>query len=288
MDMDKDILVKLEQGMKNFTRSEKKIAKYVLENPEMIMETSITDLAKSTKTSEASIVRFCKSMGLDGFKDFKITISWELSAANKNKQIIHEKIKLDDNSKDILEKVSLGSIKAIEDTKKVLDIKYLEKAVKEISQANNIYLFGIGSSGIVAMDFQFKLMKINMPAFAFFDKDMQLASSVNLQEGDIAIAITETGKTRDIITALKVAKEKGAKTITITQYGKSPILEFTDIPLFTACVENIFESGGMASRVAQLNLVDVLFMQIASKKYDQVIDNLEEIRQIVEDVSRII
>ncbi|GAB6098687.1 MurR/RpiR family transcriptional regulator [Halanaerocella petrolearia] len=286
--MEENILVKIEQGLANFTPSEKKIAKFILDDPENIIEFSITDLAQSTNTSEASVVRLCKKLGLGGYKDLKVNILWEMSAANKNKQVIYDNISEEDTSEDILDKVSADSIKAIEDTKKVLDIEKLETAVKKINTADNIYIFGVGSSAIVGMDLQYKLMKVELPAFTFLDKDMQVASSINLTKDDVAIAISNTGKTKDIITALKVAKKKGATTIAITQYNDTPILEVTDIPLYTAHVDNIFKSGGMASRIAQLNLIDTLFMEIASKKYDQVIENIEEIKNIIEDVDIII
>ena len=286
--MDENILVKIEQGLNNFTPSEKKIAKFILKNPEDVIGVSITELAKSTDTSEASIVRLCKTLGLNGYKDLKINISWEVSAANKNKRTIREKINKNDDLDDILHKVSADSIKAIKDTEKVLNLDKLREAVEAITNANNIYIYGIGSSAIVASDLQFKLMKINLPSFSYKDKDMQISSSVNIKEDDVAIAISNTGKTQDIIKILKVAKEKKATTIAITQYNNAPILKHTDIPLFTAHIENIFKSGGMASRIAQLNLIDTLFMEIANKKYDQVIENIEEIKQIIEDVDRII
>ncbi|WP_035571929.1 MurR/RpiR family transcriptional regulator [Halonatronum saccharophilum] len=279
----KGILTKIKQGLKTFKPSEEKIARFILDNPDRAIGLSITDLANFSGTSEASVVRFCKTLDLKGYKDLKLSISYDLSTSSDKEGIIHEKIKIGDKPNDILAKISAGSMQAIEDTKEVLSLDNLEKAIDKISESKRIYIFGIGASAIVGLDLQYKFMRINIPTFAFLDSDMQLTSATNMEEGDVAIGISTSGRTKDVIEALKEGKKRGATTIAITQYGQSPILEFSDIDLFIAYVENTFRSGAMASRIAQLNLIDTIFMGVAAKRHNQVFESLKDTREIVED-----
>ncbi len=108
----------------------------------------------------------------------------------------------------------------------MLDLQNLERAIEVISEANRVYIFGIGASAIVGLDLQYKFMRINIPTFAFLDSDMQLTSATNMAEGDVAIGISTSGRTKDVIEALKEGKKRGATTIVLTQYGQSPILDF--------------------------------------------------------------
>jgi DNA-binding MurR/RpiR family transcriptional regulator len=280
--MDRDILTKIRQGYDTFRPSEKKIAKYILENPKEIVGLSVMELAERCNTSEASVIRFCRTLNLKGYQDLKLAISFDISMEMSKQRVFHEHIEADDTPKEILEKISAGSIKAIEDTKKVLDIEALNKAIDVINKANKIYLFSVGASSIVAMDAQYKFTRINIPVVMHLDTHMQLTSAVHITENDVAIGISNSGRTKDVIEALEIAKNKGATTICITQYGRSPIMKVSDITLFTAHVENNFRSGAMASRIAQLNIIDSVFIGVACKRYDEVIEYLRVTRETLE------
>lgn len=281
--MNKGILTKIVQGLETFKPSEKKVAQLILDNPKEIVGLSIMELAEKSGTSDATIVRFCRTLGLKGYQDFKLAISLDISNENKKRKIIHEKIGKNDTAEEILEKISAGSIRAIEDTKKVLSAEALNKAIEAVNNADKVYLFSAGASSVVALDAQYKLMRINIPTVMYFDSHMQLTASVHLTEKDVAIGISNSGRTKDVVDTLKVAKDKGATTISITQYGQSPILQYSDITLFTAHVENNFRSGAMASRIAQLNVIDSLFIGVACKRYDEVITHLENTREAVKN-----
>lgn len=277
------ILTKISQGFGTFKPSEQKVAQYILDNPRETVGFSIMELAEKSGTSEATIVRFCRTLGLKGYQDFKLAISLDISNENKRKKVIHEQINEDDSAEEIYEKISAGSIKAIEDTKRVLSTEALDKAIEAINNAEKVYLFSAGASSVVALDAQYKFMRINIPVIMHFDSHIQLTSSVHLTEKDVAIGISNSGRTKDVVDALKVAKDKGATTICITQYGQSPILQYSDIILFTANVENNFRSGAMASRIAQLNLIDSIFIGVACKRYEKVITYLEDTREAVKN-----
>lgn len=280
--MSNGILTKMRQGMESFTPSEQKIAGYILDNPKEAMKLSVVEMARKSDTSEASVIRFCKTLGLKGYQDLKISISMSTMEESGKEKVLHEIINADDTPDIILSKLSAGSIQAIEDTCSVLSISSLTEAIDAIDKCERIHLFGAGASSIVALDAQYKFARINIPAFMFFDHHIQLTSAVHLNEKDVAIGISHSGKTMEVMDALKVAKERGATTISITQYGTSPIQEVSDIVLYTASVENNFRSGAMASRIAQLHVVDSLFIGVACKRYDEVIKYLETTREVLE------
>lgn len=280
--MSKTVLTKIRHGLDSFRPSEKKIANYILNNPKEAMELSVTEMAKKSGTSEASVIRFCRTLGLKGYQDLKLAISIGITEETVEDKIIHEMIYADDSPEIILSKLKAGSIQAIEDTTNVLNTSSLTKAIEAIDNAKNIYLFSAGASSIVALDAQYKFSRINIPAFMYFDNHIQLTAAVHLTEKDVAIGISHSGRTMEVVDTLKVAKERNATTISITSYGKSPIQDVSDIVLYTASVENNFRSGAMASRIAQLLVIDSLFIGVACKRYDEVIEHLKVTREALE------
>ncbi|SCZ01910.1 transcriptional regulator, RpiR family [Alkaliphilus peptidifermentans DSM 18978] len=274
-------LVKIKQGLETFKPSEKKIAQYILNNTEELKHLSITELAGKCGSSEASIVRFCKSLELKGYQELKLAVSLESSHKASKKKVLFEQIGIEDSTKDIISKVSSGNLQAIQDTMNVLAPDELDRAIESIDKARSISIFGAGASSIVALDAQYKFMRINIPTNMYFDSHIQMTSAVHLTKEDVAIGISYSGRTKEVVDALRIAKEKGATTICITQFGDSPILSAADIKLLTASSENNFRSGAMASRIAQLTVIDSLFIGVACKRYDEVIDHLEETRKAV-------
>lgn len=274
-------LIKIRQGLNTFSPKEMKLGEYILQNSDGLTKLSITQLAERSGVSEASIVRFCKRLGLKGYQELKVSISAETAVSGSGRKSIHDNIGTEDCTSTILQKISKGNMDAIDSTLKVLDALELDKAVNALQSAKRILLFGSGASSIVAMDAQYKFMRINMEAIMYFDTHMQLTVASNSREGDVAIGISNSGKTIDVVKCLEMARGKGAKTICITQYGNSEILHASDIKLFTACIDNNFRSGAMASRIAQLNIIDSLFVGVACKNYDRVIEYLNSTREAV-------
>lgn len=276
-------LVKIRQGLNTFSPTEIKLGEYILNNSEDLMKLSITQLAERSGVSEASIVRFCKRLGLKGYQELKVSISAETAVSGVRKNTIYDNIGAQDCASTILQKISKGNMDAIDNTLKVLDALEMDKAINAIHGAKRILLFGNGASSIVALDAQYKFMRINMEAVMYFDTHMQLTVASNSRQGDVAIGISNSGKTIDVVSCLEMSRNNGAKTICITQYGNSEILHVSDIRLFTACIENNFRSGAMASRIAQLNIIDSLFVGVACKSYDNVIDYLNSTREAVKN-----
>lgn len=273
-------LEKLKATLSNLKPSEEKIAKFVLKNPDKISELTIAQLASKCNTSEASVVRFCRRLGYKGYKDFKIKVAADATLKQRKVQGV---VNIEDNISTIVAKISKNNIHSIESTMDILNKEEIQKAVEAIINAKRIDIYGVGASSIVAQDALHKFTRINKSCTAYQDTHMQFASAANLTKEDVAIGISYSGQTMDTVDALNLAKGSGASTICITKFGPSPITEVADIKLFVASTEALFRSGAMASRIAQLNVIDILFSIVACRKYNSIIKYLENTSEAVAD-----
>lgn len=235
-------------------KAEKRIADWILENPGEILPLSIVELAEKCRCGEATIVRFSRRVGCSGYQELKISLAQEQGVKD-----ISDDIKEDDTCFDIMEKVTNEIYCSLEFTKKALDPSALQAAAELLAEANNIVFFGLGSSSSVAQDASHKFLRIGKSATAYSDNHMQIISAVHLNEGDVAVGISHSGSSKDIIEALKIARSRGAKTICITNKGKSPIQKESDIVLFTSSPEIKYTILGLNSRIAALAIIDALY-----------------------------
>ncbi|MFZ5969055.1 MAG: MurR/RpiR family transcriptional regulator [Bacillota bacterium] len=278
------IILKIKERKEEFTQSESKLASYILEHASEIFNLSIHSLAELSQTSAASIVRFCQKIGYDGFQEFKIDLVKDVTQSEGDKEVVYEDITIYDTVEEIMKKISYENIKVIENTIKLMDTDQVEKAIRAITKGKVIYLYGVGASGLVAMDFQYKLMRIKKNASMYLDSHTQLASSVHIGKDDVAIGISYSGRTLETYKAIETAKEKGATTISITKYGNNPLSEISDINIFVAGLEQNIRVGAISSRIAQLMAVDVLFVGVAKQDFGLVSKYIQDTRKIVEDL----
>ena len=264
------------------TKTEKTIADYIEVHLESIAKQSIKELSEQINTSEASIVRFCKTLGFKGYRDFAIKLSEEIgSKKNSDSKNEYTDIRPGDNISTIIENVCFNNSKAIYDTKSVLNSEDLSKLIKIIEKADRIFFFGIGASGLVCMDASKKYMKKKKKTWALTDShSMQLSSSL-LSPKDIAIFLSYSGTTPEIISAFKTAKKTGAKTASISKYAKGNISSMTDIALYISSPEVTIRSGAMSSRIAMLNVIDIIFSCIASDEYNEIKKYLDDTHDAV-------
>ncbi|AYO31537.1 MurR/RpiR family transcriptional regulator [Biomaibacter acetigenes] len=271
-------LEKIQAIINNLKPSEKKIADYILKSPQDLCDIPISELAKRCKTSEASVVRFCRTLGYKGYQDLKIKISSDIAFKMRKIQGV---VSADDDIETIIAKISKNNMQAIESTMDVINRQEVKKAVDALLEAKKIDFYGVGASAIVAQDAMHKFMRINKSCTAYTDSHMQLVSAANLTKDDVAVGISYSGQTADTVDALKLARNAGATTICITRFGNSPITLVSDIKLFITSNEAIFRSAAMASRMAQLNAIDILFSIIACRKYDEIVKYLENTSEAV-------
>ncbi|MCI5957671.1 MAG: MurR/RpiR family transcriptional regulator [Clostridiales bacterium] len=259
--------------------AERKVAAYFLSHVDNVFHMPIASLAEAAGVSQVAWVRFSKTLGFYGLKDLKKQLFSELNAQSDPRHAAQEPLYADisGNStvQEMAENVKSGGIQAIEDTIRLLDPNVISEVAGKIIRANSVKLFGVGASALVAEDLYHKLLRIGMNVVHSLDFHVQLTYAANLTPRDVAIFFSHTGATSDVVEAMKIAKNCGATLVSVTQFGKRPIVSMADYALYTSCPEVYRRSGAMSSRIAQLTLVDVLYTAVAHLDYHRAKVRLE-------------
>ena len=264
--------------MPSLRPAEQRVGEAVLADPAAISESSITAVARQCMTSETTVLRFCRAIGLGGYPELRIALARAAQREETDQNArppVNGTIGENDSVADVVAKISYADSRAVEETGAALDVGALTAAIEAVRAAGRIDVYGIGASGLVAHDLHQKLHRLGLISFSWADPHLALTSAAVLEVGDVAIGISHTGTTIDTIDALRVARQHGATTIAVTNFAKSPITEEADLVLTTAARETTFRSGAMASRIAQLALIDCLFTGVAQRSYDHAIDSLQ-------------
>ncbi|GED68321.1 putative HTH-type transcriptional regulator [Brevibacillus reuszeri] len=278
-------LVSLQAILDELKPSERKVAQFILAHPEDVVKLSVQKLAELSGVSEATIIRLARSLNMKGYQELKLRIAGDLTKQTATSGSYQE-IMMEGSVESIMQAVSWNNVQSIQDTLSVLSNEEVKKAVDALSGARKIDVYGVGASAVIADDIRQKFSRINLWCEAYSDFHAQLTSAVNLTEKDVVIGISYSGQTEDIIQSLTEAKQQGATIITLTKFGPSPVADLANIRLFTSSVEKSIRSGAMASRIAQLNVIDILFITMVSRKQEEVIPLLEKTRLAVSRTKR--
>jgi DNA-binding MurR/RpiR family transcriptional regulator len=272
-------LVMLTEMLPNLAPSESKIAAYILEKPEDAIVCTASELGERSSTSSAAVIRLCKSLGLKGFQELKIRIAGDLRRPMEDR---YRDIQPNESQTSLLFKMTNNSIQAIRETAEILNPEELSKAVEAISRAKNIHFFGVGASAIIAQDAQQKFLRIHKRTTAFSDVHMAAMLVANATENDVVMGISYSGETSEIVEILDLANRRGATSICLTRFGSSPVSKKAKIQLFTSAkAEATFRSGATSSRMAQLHVVDLLYMCVATGQYEKTIQYLDQTREAI-------
>jgi len=270
-----DVLSSIRSGMDDLRSSEKKVAAYVLKNPETVTTLSITDLAEEVGTSEPTVIRFCRKLGLKGFMDLKLSLARDLPSS----QYIHESVHESDTLPRIFNKMLNAAREAFNETMNTMDLELLEKASQALASAQRIEFYGVGGSGAVAQDAHHKFFRRGIPCLAYSDPHMQAMSAALLGPGDVVVAISHTGSTKDIIDSAAIARERGATVIGIVGRERSPMSRICDITIPVHSPEAALRLAPMTSRLVQLAIIDVLFVSVALKDPGEVKSRLDAVKR---------
>ncbi|MFC4025052.1 MurR/RpiR family transcriptional regulator [Oceanobacillus longus] len=273
---------RIRQGLSTLKPAEKKVAKYILSNPEAILNLPIAQLANNTKTSEATVIRMCRSLQIKGFRELKLSIS-----ASINQEVAptdrYEDISSEASLSEIIKFISNNNMHSISSTLALIDETNIKKAIDVLNNARKIIVIGVGASAIVALDLEQKFKRINKCCEALTDSHTQLTSAVHLTTEDVVVAISYSGETKEIIDTLKIATKNQANIISLTGYGSNTVQKLSTISLYASNIEKSIRSGATASRIAQLNIVDILFTGIASLDFKQSVDYLDKTREVIQN-----
>ncbi len=284
MSSDADILVRIRGALPALRPAERRVAEAILTDPAAAAELSISALARQCSTSESTVMRLCRSLGLERFPELRLALARAASrdeARFGDGAEISGDISPNDSLADVVRKIGFSDARAIEDTTSTLDIEALSQAATAVNKARRIDIYGIGASGFVCQDLHQKLHRIGLLAFAWPDPHAALTSAALLTDQDVALGISHTGTTIDTIDPLRLAASRGATTIAITNFVSSPITEHAGLVLTTAARETTFRSGATASRIAQLAVVDCLFVAVAQQSYERTMRALENTYEAV-------
>lgn len=228
------------------TKSERKVADFVLKQGKKIVYATITDIKAETKVGDATIIRFCQKLGFSGFSDFKIEVA-------KEDYTVQERTK----PKNVFDNQASQLSNAIMNTAQLIDHAKIDRVTEMMSRAAQIYIFGVGGSGQVAECFASILLRVGVQAICVTDPHFQAQRASIVRPEDLVIGFSLSGRTKDTYDVLKIAKDRGATVIGITNYTNTPIGRIADEVLQTA-VEEFLNGGSVAGRVSQLYICDVL------------------------------
>ncbi|KML28111.1 MULTISPECIES: MurR/RpiR family transcriptional regulator [Priestia] len=260
--------------------SERKIAEYILNNPHTVVNSTAGELGRLANASSAAVIRLCKSIGVSGFQELKVRVAGDLA---RDTEQGYRDIETNETIQSIVKKTASNSIQSLSDTAELVNYKEVERAVLALIEAKNIHFFGIGASHIIAIDAQQKFLRINKNATAFADSHLAATLIANASKDDVVVGISFSGETPEVSNVLSLAKNRGVKTISLTKYGQSTVSSLADICLYTSYSQEApFRSAATSSRLAQLYVIDVLFLSIAAQQYDQTIEYIDKTRDAIQ------
>lgn len=285
----KNVIQRLEQMMPFMSEKEKRISRFILENRQKILSMALKEFSIKTNVSEATIIRFARKIGCDGYADFKLMLSASLSADSVNEKIdpIMKTIQTTDSPGEILKKLSALTISSIQSTVDIIDERQLEYAVKLIQEAyesnHKIYLSGMGASAGPVKDLIIKFMRLNIPVIYHEDVHIQLESTLNMEEGDLLICFTTLGRSIQSHQYIDIANRKKANVILITQFGNQELEKKATATLSVAAVEDKRRLASQSALIVQSLIVNVLFVSLALRMLPELQNKIEEKNLVFEE-----
>ncbi|MGP4079246.1 MurR/RpiR family transcriptional regulator [Pseudalkalibacillus sp. R45] len=256
------------------TKSEQKVADIVMQQLDQVIYYSVTDLADAAEVGETTVLRFCRKIGLKGYQEFKLAIAKDL--ANRTGDDSGNAVQ-----NDLFTTISSYTIDAIHETVSMNSEEAINKAIDMIDQASSVHFFGVGTSGLTALDAKNRFLRIGRRVDAVIDPHLQAMTAATLSENDLVVGITVSGSTKDTIDSLKIAKENGAKTIAVTYHARSPITKIADAVLINGGKESPLEGSSLAAKISQLFVIDLLCTGLALKHKQESLEMKEKTAQSV-------
>jgi DNA-binding MurR/RpiR family transcriptional regulator len=249
----------------------RKVADAILDSPAEAARLTIVDLAERSGTSTATITRFCRAMGFAGYAELRVAIATETGrVAQQTWQTdIGQEILPDDGLERVLGVVAGNDIRLIQETGDQLDLAVVEKVAQAVARAGRVLLFGVSSSAAVASEMEYRLQRMRVPTWSRSDAHSALTDAALLGQGDVAIGISHSGRTREVIEVLAEAGSHGAITVAVTSHPRSPLAEVAELVLTTSSRETTFRSDGFAAIHSQLLVLDVVYVSVAQQTYER-------------------
>ncbi len=266
------VLVRLRGRLPEFTGALRRVAEQVLTDPAGAARATIVELAERSGTSPATVTRFCRALGFEGYADLRLAIAGETGRAARSAGWaidIGREIEPSDSLERVLGQIMAADTQAMRDTAAMTDLAQVERAAEAIAVANRVDIYGASGSALVGAEMQFSLHRIGVAAWSWPDVHNGLASAALLREGDVALGISHSGQTRETIEMIAEAGSRGATTVALTSFPRSPLADVADIVLLTATQATTFRPDALSARHPQLVLLDLLYIAVAQRTHDR-------------------
>ena len=274
-----DIVLRIKEEYSKLTKSEQRVADYFITNYKEAINESTQSIALITNTSPATVIRFVKTMKFEGIQQLKLALAADIDSDRK--YICDEIINQKDGLEEIIEKNKRNIVNSIEKLYALMDMDLMKQAIDAIDSARKIYLFGVGASGIVCYDINYKLSRIGKDVVFNNDIHLQLVNLNFIKKEDTCVCISYSGNTRETVLVAEIAKKAGAKTVGICCYGKNELSNICDITLRVPQDERELRLGAISSRNTTLTLLDMIYLAITHRHYPDVLQDIESTRDLI-------
>jgi DNA-binding MurR/RpiR family transcriptional regulator len=275
---DASVLARVRSQLPGYTGALQRVAAQVISDPPGAARATIVELAERSGTSPASVTRFCRALGFDGYADLRLALAGETGRgaglnglASGWTEDIGREIEPGDPLDRVLNQIMAADTQAMRDTAAMLDLVEVERAADAIVNANRIDIYGASGSALVGAEMQLSLNRLGLAAWSWLDVHNGLASAALLRSGDVAIGISHSGRTRETVEMLAEAGSRGAVTIALTGYPSSPLAELADLVLRTAAQPTTYRPDALSARHPQLVVLDLLYIGVAQRTQVQTI-----------------
>ncbi|MFL0806376.1 MAG: MurR/RpiR family transcriptional regulator [Oceanobacter sp.] len=274
------ILSEIAAAIPRLRKSEIKVAEYVLKAPQQVMHMRIVDLAQEAQVSEPTIVRFCRGIGCNSFQEFKVRVAQEMAIANNIGQFA---IADSDSIDDICDKIADTTIQRLHQIKTQLYSHQVGDAANAMSEANRVEFYGFGASGAVATDAQHKFFRLQVATAAYSDPHMQAMSAVTLGKNDVVVAISQSGRTKDLLHSIELAQQHGAQVVSLAP-ANTAVSQAADLPIHINIEEDTDQFTPMTSRIAHLMIIDMLAVAVTQRRGPEFARHLNAIKRSIKSL----
>lgn len=275
--MRKDFITNIKSFYNQLTKAEKKVADFILQNPKEVLFMSITDLAEACEVGDTSVFRFCKTMNLKGYQEFRMVLSLSFNEGQEEMdKYTGNNISMNDSIGELAKKVLNTNINALTETYSLIKEEDVDRAISMLHDARMIYFYGVGASMLTAMKAMNKFLRIENKVFCVQDSHMQSMMASTMTSEDVAVLFSYSGATKDTIHVAQVAKKAGAKIICVTRFVKSPLSSNADIILLSGANEGPLQGGSTSAEISQLFLVDLLYTEYYRRYFEYCSANNEK------------
>ena len=278
-----DLFTRIHANYQDFTKAEKKVADFVLSNPSDVLYMSITDLADACAVGDTSVFRFCRTLRLQGYQEFKMNLAQAINSEDGGTAQFAGEIKLDDSITDVARKVLGTNIAALNETFDLIKPDDITRAVDMIHKARRVVFFGVGSSLATALEANNKFMRITGKTSCLFDSHLQAMTAGLLEPQDLAVVISYSGSTKDCVEIAQLCQQNQVPVIGITRFSKSPLTHCSNLVLLSGANEGPLQGGSLSAKISQLYLLDVLFIEYFKQTYEQSSENRSKTTAAVAD-----